>query len=318
MSGTVTSVFSEEEDGGLDGVGRTSTVVMKITGEMQDQDHARVLGDGGSDGAFETIVAGDTVYLRFAQSMSELAEQKWIKEDVDALEASPETPQPEIVEALEKAQNPNVRNLDDGRRELSFTVDVADLFGAEAAEQIERITMTVVVDRDDRPVSMRQVMSSDGVRVTSDMQFSDWGADIKIVEPTADQIDPTPDIEEEALIKFKQLHVKTPASLPPGWTFDFLGAAPDEECSGVEVDFVTEDEDAGYMYMYFVPVDCLSDGGDPFVAGPYRGTIDTEDGSSWVEFPIDATTGLQVDTDMAPAELAATLRSLVPVDLTKL
>ena len=54
-------------------------------------------------------------------------------------------------------------------------------------------------------------------------------------------------------------------------------------------------------------------GGSP--VGTTDGTIDTDDGSSLVELRLDGTSAIQVDTTLAPNEIAQVLASLVPLDL---
>jgi hypothetical protein len=57
----------------------------------------------------------------------------------------------------------------------------------------------VVVDAEDRPVSLTLTVENESARHTSRVEFSDWDAAITIAAPAESEIDPTPWLDEEAL-----------------------------------------------------------------------------------------------------------------------
>ncbi len=115
-----------------------------------------------------------------------------------------------------------------------------------------------------------------------------------------------------------------PAS-PSGGVLDFADVIPAEdtleECDQVEVDYIDpDDEEAGYLYLFQLPVTCADPkppaGAQPFRAGANRGwiTVDPEDGVQ-AQLVVGRTV-LQADTDLVPAELARVLAQLVPLDFS--
>lgn len=311
------------------GLGSSMQMAMRMSGEIQDETHMRFTMNMGDDGTNEVIVFGEKVYYRDAETAKELEAALWSTDDTGWMMAGPDDmANPDLAKLLEASNTstpPSARNVEGGKRELTFSIDPKKFYESMDEEQpseddegaLESMVVTVVLDHDDVPVSMQQVMKGDDVTVTADFTFSDWGKDFKITEPSADQIDQTPEFNEEALAEYKDLTVLMPASPPAGWTMSYLDTVEDDECSGVELDYESSDEDSGYLYLYFVPADCISDEGEPFTAGARQGTIEEDEGTYWAELPISATTALQADTDLTPAELANVLSTLVPFDRSR-
>ena len=141
--------------------------------------------------------------------------------------------------------------------------------------------------------SIEQTTKGDGMESVSTIRFSDWGAAVRIAEPTADQVDPTPGLEEEAIAAWKGVSLYMPKAIPVGWALDYADVLPADDtvegCEQVEIDISPVDVDFSadefpYLWIYLLPTSCAEDFTGPgvkaFRAGPYSGFVATDGSDS--------------------------------------
>lgn len=165
----------------------------KITAEIQDSDHQRAVIDSGSEGAVETIVDGSKLYIRTTATMAELTSAKFAVIDLTA---------PGINRAeFDQVKGLNVGSLLDAShniRRVAHTgstatirtdVDQVALLGAEAAAEVEGITLKLVVKRSGEIISAEQITGGGGAIITTSLTYADWGEPVTINAPSDDQLE---------------------------------------------------------------------------------------------------------------------------------
>jgi hypothetical protein len=195
----------------------------------------------------------------------------------------------------------------------------------------------VVVDAEDRPVSLTLVVENDTARHTSRIEFSDWGATITIAAPAEGEIDRTPWLDEEALAEARVgITPVRPSVLPEGIELQEIypipaeeAAAMDEDCAQINLiygpPFDAESLDdpegfdeamanADYLDVHLLPVACAQGADDtPFAPGRF-GAVPTRDAGGMLEVLVGDTV-VRIDTTYDGETLAASVTSIKPFDL---
>lgn len=164
-----------------------------LTAEIQDNDHQRAVIDSGDEGAVESIVLGDDVYVRNAPSLAELPSAKFATINL----ATSGVDRTEIDQAkglnvgsLLKASH-NIRRVahTSDTATIRTDVDPVALLGAEAASEVEGITLKLVVKRSGEIVSAEQITGGGGAIITTTLNYTNWGDSMVIKAPSDDQIE---------------------------------------------------------------------------------------------------------------------------------
>jgi hypothetical protein len=195
----------------------------------------------------------------------------------------------------------------------------------------------VVVDAEDRPVSLTLTVENESARHTSRVEFSDWDAAITIAAPAESEIDPTPWIDEEALAEARVgITPVRPTVLPDGIELLEIypipadeAAAMDEDCARLNLaygppfdlealDDLESFDDArawdDYLDVYLMPAACAQQADDtPFVAGRF-GAVPTRGSTGMLEVLVGDTV-VHMDTSYEGETLAALVTSIRPFDL---
>lgn len=91
-----------------------------------------------------------------------------------------------------KGTEATVKSTEGGNTTYEFSVDPAKALGSTASPtpspsgSVQTLTMTYVLDKDDRPVTISTSAAGQAIKVT----YSDWGKKVDIAEPPADQVGP--------------------------------------------------------------------------------------------------------------------------------
>ena len=326
FTGSIVFKFSD----GRGGLGAASTVKSKLTGEQESAARSHAVIDSGDQGAVESIAAGTAVYVREADTRADLPSAKYEKIDIDDLPAGvirSETDQAkelDITTMLAAAHDPKKVSHSGKETTITAPVTASKLVGSIAAKDVDSITIRLVVHKGGEIHSVVQHTAAAGADITTTLRFKDWGRPVKIAEPSAEQIDPTPGIDEEELAAWDDSPLYMPKGIPVGWTFDGAGIAPAdstaEGCDEVELDYGDpSDPDAGYLTIYEFPVSCAKSfsgpGVTPFTAGPYSGFASSDEDGTLVQMTVNGKTTLQAETDLSRADLAVILKDLIPLNL---
>lgn len=321
--------------------GSSTSMVLRfhVEGVAKMPDKARIIATAGeSDGADEAITVGSHHFERQADSKDALAKEKYaeikvddtasrngvvgqrnLMQDADLLSAPNR-----IGDVLGAADTPVVVSRTKGVNVIKTKLAPGKAYGS-LSESIKEATLTLTA-LDDGTVQRTAVsLKNSQADITVDYQWSKWGENVVIDAPTAAQIDATPDIEEEKVAAFKDAPLFQPAALPKGWVL--MGASvlgPDEtaeNCPEVEVDYGDPNsQDTGYLTMYELAASCADPtappGSSAFVAGPYRGFVQVDQGETDAQF-LAGRTVIQVQSDFTPAQLAQVMARLVPLNLAK-
>jgi hypothetical protein len=205
------------------------------------------------------------------------------------------------------------------------SVDPAEAFGPEVGDQIDKASVDLSIGPGGRLVGAALHASGSGESVVADYRFSRWGTPVRVAAPPKAELDPTPSVDEEDIVAFKDAPLLQPRGIPAGWVLE--GAfvlSPDETAEGcrqVEIDYTDPDDpDAGYLTLYELPVSCADldppTGSAPFSAGPWRGFIDESADGNTAQIVVRDTV-VQAETDLPSEALVRILGDLVPLDLTK-
>lgn len=155
----------------------------------------------------------------------------------------------EITRLVREAADPEVeeRLPDDGvllRTRLAPVPALAKV----SAEPIPPVDLMLELDEEDRPVVARFTAESGSASADVKVSFSDWGADLSVEPPAAEDIDQTPWIQEEALAAADPALIVAPATLPAGLSLSgisFVAADPDwDTCAGLQLSYSSEEERA--------------------------------------------------------------------------
>jgi len=316
--------------------GSTINVRVDANGEVEFPDGFRIL-EQGDEHVAETIVLGKAIFHREGTDPAELLNHKWV--DIAALlqdagpSASGDTGDP--VGALPALLRPNqlaavVRSLTRPRfvrREHTVTTFRAAVgLGRFHAESQGLDAAEVEVSLRDKGAIELIVIRFRGksVRGTMTYHMRRWQRPVAIAAPPANQIDPTPGLDEEAIAAFHDAPLLQPRGIPAGWVLDSASVlAPDETvegCRQVEVDYTDPDDDEnGYLDLYEFPVACAKPappGATPFTAGRVTGWQHVDNGDVMVQIQVGGTV-VQAESDLTAANLAVILGQLVPLDLNR-
>lgn len=321
------------------GSGSSSVLRFHVEGVSRFPGRARLIATAGSDaGAAEVVAIDGKQYERQADSKDGLAKEKYaevkqdtsaarggvvggrnLQQDADRLSA-PNT----IGDVIAKAETPVIVSQAKGVNVITAKLSASKAFGA-LGDSIKEARLTLTALNDGTVQRTAVTLKNSQVNVSIDYRWSKWGESVVIEAPTAAEIDATPGIQEEKVAAFKDAPLFQPAALPTGWVLtgaDVLSADETaENCPEVEVDY--EDptsQDSGYLTIYQLAASCADPtappGSSAFVAGPYRGFAQVDQGETDAQF-LAGRTVIQVQTDLTPAQVAQVMGHLVPLNLAK-
>jgi hypothetical protein len=336
-------VESEEEEG------ESYVTRLRAKGEAVFPDRFRLV-DGIEEYFTEVIGVGDTFYLRAAEEEDELGKEKWARFDLSEEKAregvtrlpggpavgfdefDPEAlafeqfgQPPDIPRIVKAAHHPVVERRYEDATVLRGELRIDDAF-VHGGDQLDEATVELTVTEDGQLERLLLRFSGDPGNGRLDYHLSGWGEAVRVEPPPSHEIDPTPEIDEEAVANFKDTPLVQPRAIPEGWEQTFATVLEEdeteEECRQVEVDYEDpEDPDSGYLYMYELPGSCADleppRRSRPFRAGPNSGWIDDDEEEAVSAQLVVGTTVLQIETDLDPDVLAAVLSQLVPLDVAK-
>lgn len=153
----------------------------------------------------------------------------------------------EITRLVAEAEDPSVEDrLPDGGVLLRTRLAPVAALAEASEEPIPPVDLMLELDDDDRPVVARFTAESGSASADVTVSFSDWGADLVVEAPPADNIDRTPWIQEEALATTDPTLVVAPATLPPGLALSGISVVADDPewdtCAGVQLTYSSEEE----------------------------------------------------------------------------
>jgi hypothetical protein len=163
-----------------------------VDGKLQQ--HTKVPVEGSE---MEIIAVGEFVYLKGLPGQA----KPWVKIDPKASDPVSQMfkgiAEGGISDPTKMAQNlkgtqATLKSKDGGNSTYEFTVDSAKALGTtatpspSASAPTQSLTMTYVLDKDDRPVTISTKVADQSISVT----YGDWGKKVDIAEPPADQVGP--------------------------------------------------------------------------------------------------------------------------------
>lgn len=328
----VESRFSEERRSRVPEEQASSfTSRSSLEGVVAFPDRARVTvrTDGLST---EFLTAGDRSFARFAEEDEDIAGQQWVVLDPDEDVIGPAggdvsglNDPSSLPDLIGDASAPEIVRRDGRVHVVRARVEV------DSGEDQGSIPLSGTLEltaRDDGRVD-RMVLDvtggSDGSSVDAhvDFRFSGWGDAVDVTAPGGSEIDTTPSVDEERVAAYRDAPLLQPAGIPERWVLDLADVVPaedtPEECDQVELDYVDPDDDeAGYLYLYELPVTCadlaVPPGASAFRAGPNRGWVGVDPEEGVLAQLTVGRTVVQAETDLPPAELARVLAELRPLD----
>lgn len=245
-----------------DGPGSFSSHRTVVQGDVASGTEWRVTSDSG-DWADETIRVGETVWTRSAESSAGLDDETWMEFPFDGpgergfaeLPFSPGGYLPTMGDGLEDFEGEPYFAVQGMSQDPASTVDL--IRGAVATEVLARpaggvtlrldpdlgddgsapesFSIELDLDADDVPTALRISAELDEEEIAGEITFRDWGADIAVSPPAAEDVDATPWIDEEALLAYTASGVYAPTYLPEGWSITGLEAyGEDESLTGCE------------------------------------------------------------------------------------
>lgn len=344
FTGKGTTESAEDGLGGKEGASGSSILQrLNFKGEVSFPDRSKTIVDFGRDGALETLVIKDDAYVREAEKARDLDEELWAKVELPPGVVKPKGDGPvldfndptsggplSIPDLLAAGKAPKTFTKDDSAYVLDLRLDPGDVIpdAEQTGLEVDLLTLTIRVEKDGKLLSYTLTIKGDAIDSTSTLDFT-WGEKVKIDAPGADEIDVTPEIDEEALEKFTDAPILVPEAIPAGWVIAFAGVLPPEEtveeCEEASIDYGDpENPDGAYLELYVFSADC--DGLDwPGSTGlkefrpsnASEGYIAGNPDDGWhAQFIIDGTV-IQATTDLNPEELATVLAKLVIFDPAK-
>lgn len=164
-----------------------------VDGKLQQ--HTKVPVEGSE---MEIIAVGEFVYLKGLPGQA----KPWVKIDPKASDPVSQMfkgiAEGGISDPTKMAQNlkgtkATLKSRAGGNSTYEFSVDSAKALGTtaptpspSASASPPTLTMTYVLDKDDRPVTISTKVADQSISVT----YSDWGKKVEIIEPPADQVGP--------------------------------------------------------------------------------------------------------------------------------
>lgn len=195
----------------------------------------------------------------------------------------------------------------------------------------------VVLDAEDRPVSLALTVEDGDARFQAQVEFRDWGAAVTAAAPAEGDIDPTPLLDEDALEEARaEVTPVRPTVLPEGIEMQDIYPISTEEagdwgegCAQLNLvygppmppmtdgelpeDVFDEAMYDDYLDLYLVPLACAqANDATPFAPGRF-GDVPTREVDGIVEVLVGDTV-VQIDTTFT-AELPAMVASIQPFDL---
>jgi hypothetical protein len=132
---------------------------------------------------------------------------------------------------------------------VRLKVEVAPLaeIAAVAEEPIAPMALTLELDGAHRPRSARFELRDDGNILTLELEFSAWGAPLRVDRPDEADVERTPWVEEEALAAVDPELLVLAADLPEGYELLSVEVDEDEDeedeaCNAVEVEYATRED----------------------------------------------------------------------------
>lgn len=178
----------------------SGTMTMKTGGQQASGDFRYVDGKleqhttvpvEGSE--MEIIAVGDFVYLKGLPGQA----KPWVKIDPSSDDPISQmfkgiveggVSDPAKMAANLKGTQATVKSKDGDRTTYEFSVDPAKAMGSTPSPSpsatMEPLTMTYVLDKDDRPVTISTTAAGQSIEVT----YGDWGKKVEIAAPPADQV----------------------------------------------------------------------------------------------------------------------------------
>jgi hypothetical protein len=300
-----------------------------IAGELESARRGHVVVSYAADeGVREIVVLDDVNYTRSAETTAALANTKYDKSEAQARAARrggvSRREDIDVAAWLDAAHHPKRTRHHGELTGITTDVNVTKLYGADEARQIDWMTLRMTVHRSGEIRSLVQV-TRDGRAGTSTvtLRFTDWGTNVAVAPPPADQVDPTPAIDEEGIAAFTESALYMPKTLPKGWKLVRAVVLAEGEtvegCAQVELEFgVLDGPDSGGLTLYEFPNSCSQpldgEGVAPFTAGRYRGFgRSSEAEGTVVQITVGITTLQATTHELTLQELAAVLKDLVPL-----
>jgi hypothetical protein len=306
--------------------------------------------------AIEALVVGDKAWSRMAEPDEELADRKWTEVDLTPngfgeepggfffedpggamLSMSADLRElGSLTGLIDRAVAPTIVSRAGGltvvHAALDFSQGRSDMF------ELDKGTVELTLAEEGRPVrsvveanlALRDEGLFGGTGMSFDMQtrteqeYSGWGEPVDIEEPSEDEIDLTPNLEEEAIAQYQDVPLYQPRGIPEGWELDYADVIPsdtgDTGCDQVSLDYIDPgDETFGYLYLYETSPDCTDvtapEESQPFVAGPNRGWVENVDGEYTYAQIVVGGTVIEADTDLSVDALRRVLSQLRALDL---
>ncbi len=248
--------------------------------------------------------------------------------------ASLEDPEFGLTELFDRTVLPTIVSRTGDETVVRAGLDPRDESGAGLSET-SRGTIEITLGKDSRPLrsvveEMIETEGEDdfpGIRIDArlEVEYSGWGEPVTVEAPSDAEIDRTPWVEEEAIAGFLDVPLLQPRGIPEGWVLDYADVLPADEfdgaCDQVEIDYISPDDEFGYLYLYQSDIDCADteapSESEPFVAGSNRGWIeaDAEYGYTFAQIVVGRTV-IEADTDLSPEALARVLSQLRTLDFT--
>jgi hypothetical protein len=334
-----TTAFEVRSRFELDDLDFGGTFTATGTGVVAFPDRFR-LSEESEGFTYEVIGIGDTFYVREAEDVDDLPDEKWAEFDPGESDERSGVVRPPIGDEglaggpgataagsptdlrriLRVAASPEVlRRTDDGLLVVGADLDPDRAFGDTIGEDLDSARLELTTTRRGRVARMVIRFEAEDEKGSVDYRLSGWNRPVRVVPPPDDEIDPTPLVDEEELAGFTAAPLLQPAAIPEGWVFDGAYVLPAEEtveeCEQVELDYIDPDSEDGFLWLYELPIDCADLAPERgSVAFPGRpGWVLDEDGFVSAQIVVGRTV-VQAQTDLEPADLAAVLAELVPFD----
>lgn len=342
-SGTVETGDLSQAPGRGDKVGESGTTVvqrLKLNGQVAWPDRSLMRLDLGSGGVTEALVVAGEVYTRQAEKAAGLDDVLWAKHELPPGVVNPDHGGPildpndpssggplALGELLAVAKAPKTFTRDGSAYVLALDLDPNDVLPdpEQTGVAFDRMTLTLRTEKDGTILGYTLVQRGDSVRSDITVNFV-WGAKVSIVAPASDELDATPQVNEEAIGAFDASPVLVPAAIPSGWLLTLADVAPADEtaegCEEVTIDYESSgDSEGGYLYLFVFDTDCEGldlvppPGAEDFRPGRAdEGYVVGSPEDGWLaQFVVDGTV-IQADTDLDPKELAQVMERLVVFD----
>ena len=306
-----------------------------VDGVVAFPDRSRV--SARSDGSTaEFLTVGDRSFVRYAEDDEDVAAKKWVVVDLEeefgpsAEGVSGLNDPAGLPDLVGDASAPEILRREGGASVLRARVEMDGGDGGdEDAGPFGPLAGTIeLTARNDGRVDRMVLDVEGGSRGSSlharvDFRFSGWGDAVDVSAPDQAEIDVTPMIEEERIAAYRDAPLLQPRGIPAGWVLNLADVIPAEEtveeCEQVALDYVDPtDEEAGYLYLFELPVTCadqvLPPGAAAYRAGPNRGWLIVDPEAGVMAQLTVGRTVIQAETDMPPAELTRVLGDLRPLD----